>query len=97
MSFLFFFFVVLSSLFCCFSPAIIDISIGRETCDSKKKGKRNAAKRTEHKKGQKKGKKKRHFVTCVFSSCSLGADIVITFFTSLEESPDDDDENFGNA
>ena len=73
----FFFFVVLSSLFCCFSPAIIDISIGRETCDSKKKGKRNAAKRTEHKKGQKKGKKKRHFVTCVFSSCSLGADIVI--------------------
>ena len=30
------------------------------------------------KKGQKKRqKKKRHFVTCVFSSCSLGADIVI--------------------
>ena len=29
------------------------------------------------KKVQKKRQKKRHFVTCVFSSCSLGADIVI--------------------
>ena len=70
----------------------------------KKKGKRNAAKRTksltflclEHKKGQKR-QKKEALCDVRFPSCSLGADIVITFFTSLEESPDDDDENFGNA
>ena len=55
---------------------------------------------------QKKRQKKRHFATCVFSSCSLGADIVIEkkphnrrhiFYIAQTESPDDDDENFGNA
>ena len=49
------------------------------------------------KKVQKKRQKKEALCDVRFPSCSLGADIVITFFTSLEESPDDDDENFGNA
>ena len=48
------------------------------------------------KKDKKKAKKKEALCDVRFPSCSLGADIV-TNPPSLEESPDDDDENFGNA